>query len=59
MGPQLFSFGNFGADAAEADLVISSFNGAAAFQLRKYLLRDLFRWPGGRFNGAAAFQLRK
>ena len=37
----------------------SGFNGAAAFQLRKFPPPPPLLQPKGRFNGAAAFQLRK
>jgi len=58
MGPRLFSRGNL-VEAYERVLRVAGFNGAAAFQPRKYPpLSPTNTWCPG-FNGAAAFQPRK
>jgi len=58
MEPQLFSRGNM-EGAAVATPSKTCFNGAAAFQPRKFGRYRPLSPGSGRFNGAAAFQPRK
>ena len=58
MGPHFFKCGNV-SQPTRQELEEESFNGAALFQVRKWLDRKLETESGGSFNGAALFQVRK
>ena len=58
MGPHFFKCGNLLSRLLKKDLK-QRFNGAALFQVRKYLRERCSQYDRNRFNGAALFQVRK